>query len=73
MTSNKWTFYSSADPEERVDLINDLPEVAEELEWLLSEYEEKRVPADNPDNEPIASDPANFGGFWTHGWCDIDA
>ena len=62
-------FCRSADPEERVNLINDLPAVAEELEWLLAEYDEKRVPATRGPYAPELADPERFGGFWSPGWC----
>ena len=63
--------YCLADPEERVNLINVLPDVGEELEWLLAEYDEKRVPALNPPGTPEFADPELFGGFWSPGWCDL--
>ena len=57
------------DPEERINLINELPEIAEELEFLLYEYEQTRVTKFKPLGDPEAADPANFGGFWSPRWC----
>ena len=57
------------DPEERTDLIEEFPEIAEDLELRLAEYVENMVPAYNPDNKPDEADPDNFGGFWSPGWC----
>ena len=59
----------SADPEERENLISLLPVVAEELEWLLAEYDAKKMPALNPPSTPDAANPDLFGGFWSAGWC----
>ena len=54
-------------PEERVNLINELPAVAEELECLLAEYDEKRVPEIDPPHRPTPelANPQCFGGFWS--------
>ena len=56
------------DPEERTDLIEEFPEIAEALELRLVEYVENMAPAYNPDTTDDA-DPDNFGGFWSPGWC----
>ena len=61
----------SSDPEERVNLINDLPEVAEELEHL-GEYDENRVDTWAPLRTPGPTNPDNFGGYWAPGWCEVE-
>ena len=61
----------SADPEERVNLINDLPEVAEELEHLLGDYDENRVDTMFHLPTPDLANPDNFGGYWAPGWCEV--
>ena len=59
----------TVDPEERVNLIEDLPEVAERLETLLAEYAEFEVDSTNPPATPDVADPDLYGGFWSTGWC----
>ena len=58
------------DPQERNNLIDELPEIAEEMEWMLAPYEENRVDTVFPMIRPRESSPNNYGGFWSPGWCD---
>ena len=57
------------DPEERRNIIEEFPQVAEALEEKLKVYVEEMVPAYLLDDS-VDADPDNFGGFWSYGWCD---
>ncbi|XP_078326537.1 arylsulfatase B-like [Crassostrea virginica] len=56
------------DPNEHVDLSKKHPDIVEKLKKRLDEYHKQIVPANFP-GVTKASDPDNYGGFWTPGWC----
>jgi hypothetical protein len=56
------------DPNEHNDLSKKLPDVVSKLKSRLEEYHKSIVPANYP-GASMASDPKNYGGFWTPGWC----
>ena len=58
----------SDDPNEHVDLSKKHPDIVEKLKKRLDEYHKQIVPANFP-GVTIASDPDNYGGYWTPGWC----
>lgn len=56
------------DPTEHNDIADQNPETVQKLEARIKEYMEQYVPPMYPANDP-ASNPNNFGGSWTPGWC----
>nr|XP_045581862.1 arylsulfatase I-like [Procambarus clarkii] len=58
-----------ADPNEEHNLLEVEWQVALELEALLLAELPSLLPVDVPDADPD-SDPVNYGGVWTPGWCD---
>ncbi|CAC5379756.1 ARSB [Mytilus coruscus] len=56
------------DPNEHNNLYGKEKDVFTKLKARLDEYKKSIVPALNPANDP-ASNPLNYGGYWTPGWC----
>ncbi|XP_012945632.1 arylsulfatase I-like [Aplysia californica] len=56
------------DPEERNNLYDKLPDVVKKLEAKLADETRRYTKPDYPDNNP-KSNPLNFGGAWSPGWC----
>ncbi|WAR29520.1 ARSB-like protein [Mya arenaria] len=56
------------DPTEHHDIASDNPDVVSKLLGRLSFHKATMVPANFPPADP-ASDPKNFGGNWSPGWC----
>ncbi|XP_033759785.1 arylsulfatase B-like isoform X1 [Pecten maximus] len=56
------------DPNEHNDLSQKLPDVVGKLRKKMAEYHKQMVPANYPP-ATSASDPKNYNGFWTPGWC----
>ena len=56
------------DPTEHDDVKDKYPDVLAKMKARLSELRQYMVPANNPPSDP-ASDPKNFGGVWSPGWC----
>lgn len=57
-----------ADPTEHVDVKDKYPDEYKQMRERLDEYWKTRVPANFPPHDP-ASDPSNFNGVWSPGWC----
>ncbi|XP_046545775.1 arylsulfatase B-like [Haliotis rubra] len=56
------------DPTEHNNLAQMMPDMVAKLRARFEEYKKTMVPANYPDGDP-ASDPRNFGGVWSPGWC----
>lgn len=56
------------DPNEYINLSDKLPHVVEKLKARMAEYHKQMVPANYP-GSTNASDPRNYNGFWSPGWC----
>jgi hypothetical protein len=56
------------DPNERNNLADQMPDVVEKLKQRMAEYKKKYVPPHYPKYDPN-SNPKNYGGAWTPGWC----
>ncbi|XP_069103673.1 arylsulfatase B-like isoform X1 [Argopecten irradians] len=56
------------DPTEHNDLSLTHFEKAEELSKKMAEYHKQMVPANFPGNS-AESNPQNYGGYWSPGWC----
>ncbi|XP_069109762.1 arylsulfatase I-like [Argopecten irradians] len=56
------------DPNERNNLSDKLPDVVKKLRMRMAEYHKQMVPANYP-NGTAVSDPKNYNGFWSPGWC----
>ncbi|XP_033759905.1 arylsulfatase B-like [Pecten maximus] len=56
------------DPYERHDLSVSHVKIVEELSRKMAEYHKQMVPANYPQNSDT-SNPKNFGGYWSPGWC----
>ncbi|XP_067656663.1 arylsulfatase B-like isoform X1 [Haliotis asinina] len=61
-------FNISSDPTEHFDLSAKYPDLVEEMKVKLEEWRKRGVPAQDPPKDP-KSNPANFGGVWSPGWC----
>ncbi|WAR29519.1 ARSJ-like protein [Mya arenaria] len=61
-------FDLNADPTEHHDIASDHPDVVSKLLDRLRFHKATMVPANNPPDDP-ASNPKNFGGNWSPGWC----
>ncbi|XP_052786417.1 arylsulfatase B-like isoform X2 [Mya arenaria] len=61
-------FDLQADPTEHHNIASDHPHVVSKLLDRLSFHKATMVPANNPRADP-ASNPQNFGGNWSPGWC----
>ena len=61
---------NSDDPEERNDLSESEPDILKMMLSRLDRWLESAVPPQNEQLDP-AGDPANWGGIWTPGWCDV--
>ncbi|KAG7170719.1 arylsulfatase I-like [Homarus americanus] len=68
-TETSYLFNIKDDPSEANNLVEEDPVRAFELEALLLAELTGLVPVDQPDTDPD-SDPSNYGGVWTPGWCD---
>lgn len=62
------SFFFSDDPNERMDISEKHPDVVKELKAKLEEYKKNYVPPLKPPIDP-KSNPSNYGGFWSPGWC----
>ena len=60
--------FFSADPTEHFDIADRHPDVLEKMKDMLKQYRESLVPANQPDPDP-KSNPKNFDGNWSPGWC----
>ncbi|XP_069103674.1 arylsulfatase B-like isoform X2 [Argopecten irradians] len=56
------------DPNEHKDLSLTHRDIADQLSKRMAEYHAQMVPANYP-AATIASDPDNYNGFWSPGWC----
>lgn len=56
------------DPEERYDLAPTETAILGKMIARLEEYKKSGVKARYPPDDP-RSDPKNFGGTWSPGWC----
>ena len=61
-------FLYVADPNERNNLYRKEKDIYKKLKARLDEYKKQMVPADFPGNDK-KSNPSNYGGYWTPGWC----
>jgi len=69
ITVFKYLFNLKEDPTEHNNLYGKLPEVVKKLEDRLAEVKAKNyVPPNWPAGDPN-SNPNNYGGAWTPGWC----
>ncbi|XP_002733395.1 arylsulfatase I-like [Saccoglossus kowalevskii] len=67
--NDTYLFNIKADPTERNNLAEQMPEKVAELSARLEELKQKLVPAIRPAPDPKGSDPRKFGGAWSPGWC----
>ena len=58
----------SDDPNEHNDVSEKYPDVVDKIKAKLEEYKKDYVPPNKPPPDK-KSNPANFGGFWSPGWC----
>ncbi|XP_048247762.1 arylsulfatase I-like [Haliotis rufescens] len=58
----------SADPTEHQDISKDNPDLVNFLLQMLARKNGTRVPAMDPPSDP-RSNPVNFNGSWSPGWC----
>ncbi|XP_071095245.1 arylsulfatase B-like [Haliotis cracherodii] len=63
-----WLFNLTADPLEKQNLANQMPDVVKTLRARMLEYKKQMVPANFPPEDPKGN-PSHFGGVWTPGWC----
>ncbi|OWF52332.1 arylsulfatase B-like [Mizuhopecten yessoensis] len=56
------------DPYEHHDLSLSHWDIAEELSKKMAEYHKQMIPANSPKGS-AASNPQNFDGYWSPGWC----
>jgi len=63
-------FNLKEDPEERVDISADNPEVVEKLKARAIEHFLNLQPQFTPAEDPLG-DPKRWGGYWGPGWCDV--
>ena len=56
------------DPEERHNLVDSQPDVLAKMKDRMEAWRATGVPAFFPPNDP-ASDPENWSGAWSPGWC----
>ncbi|XP_064602817.1 arylsulfatase B-like [Liolophura sinensis] len=61
-------FNIAEDPTEHHDLSQKYPDIVSKLRMRLEEHWKSLVPPRNPPLD-AKGDPANFGGYWTPGWC----
>ena len=61
-------FDLATDPSEKINLIEQEPDIAEDLRLRLEEYIVS-LPDDLYPDEDDAGDPDNFDGVWSDGWC----
>ncbi|CAG5124532.1 unnamed protein product [Candidula unifasciata] len=59
------------DPYEENNLYDELPEVVRRLQDRLKEYRKGYVSPNFPADSQL-SNPENYGGSWTPGWCERD-
>ena len=58
----------SADPTEHFDIADQHPDIVEDMKKKLEQYKASEVPPNYPPPDP-KSNPDNFGGNWSPGWC----
>ncbi|WAR29518.1 ARSB-like protein [Mya arenaria] len=68
ISKNAAISFGYADPTEHHNIASDHPHVVSKLLDRLSFHKATMVPANNPRADP-ASNPQNFGGNWSPGWC----
>lgn len=56
------------DPNEHNDVSEKYPDIVDKIKAKLEEYKKDYVPPNHPPPDK-KSDPSNFGGFWSPGWC----
>ncbi|XP_067670409.1 arylsulfatase B-like [Haliotis asinina] len=56
------------DPTEHNNIAQKMPDMVAKVRARVEEYKKTMVPSNYPDGDP-ASDPSNFGGVWSPGWC----
>ena len=66
----KVLFNLREDPEERVDISEDNPEVVEMLQVRAEEHFLHLQPQFTPEDKQEGN-PARWGGYWGPGWCDL--
>lgn len=59
---------TTGDPTEHFDVADLFPDVVKQLQARLDFYRQTMVPANYPPADK-GSDPKNFGGNWSPGWC----
>eukprot|EP00058_Branchiostoma_floridae_P019574 XP_002605064.1 hypothetical protein BRAFLDRAFT_124136 [Branchiostoma floridae] len=63
-----WLFNLKDDPTEHHNLADSMPDKLREMQAKLAEYRKSLVPAIFPAPDP-KSNPDNWGGAWSPGWC----
>lgn len=56
------------DPTEHNNLADQMPQLVAKLKERMADYKKKYVPPNYPNHDPN-SNPQNYGGAWTPGWC----
>ncbi|XP_078610513.1 arylsulfatase B-like isoform X2 [Branchiostoma floridae x Branchiostoma japonicum] len=63
-----WLFNLKDDPTEHHNLADSMPDKLKEMQAKLQQYRKSLVPAIFPAPDP-KSNPDNWGGAWSPGWC----
>ena len=66
----KMLFNLREDPEERVDISADNPDILEKLKARAVEHFLNLQPQFTPDDTQKGN-PLHWGGYWGPGWCDL--
>ena len=61
-------FQFTEDPTEHNNLADKMPDLVEKLKARMAEYKKKYVQPNYPGYD-ADSNPKNYGGAWTPGWC----
>ncbi|XP_070551077.1 arylsulfatase J-like [Ptychodera flava] len=64
-----YLFNLKDDPCERINLAEKFPDKVDLLKRRLEEMSKKVIPGFEKVEQSPESDPSNFGGVWSHGWC----